>query len=63
MMTTTAPATDYDTIVRAFTDDMVAAARKTTALRDGHGNLRDFTDAERAFTKAINAEWRRRFDR
>lgn len=62
-MTQTAAPADYATIVRTWTDEMVAASRKTTALRDGQGNLRDFTDAERAFTVAINAEWRRRFDR
>jgi hypothetical protein len=55
--------TDYAAIVRNFTDEAVANARTTTAVRDGAGNLRSLTDAEAAFAKAINAEWRRRFDR
>jgi hypothetical protein len=57
------PSTDYAAIVRDWSDDTVAKARTTTAVRDGEGNLRPLTDAEAAFAEAINAEWRRRFDR
>jgi fructose-1-phosphate kinase PfkB-like protein len=63
MTTTTAPAIDYTTIVRTWTDEMVANSRTAQAPRDGKGNMIELTDAQRAFTKAINAEWRRRFDR
>jgi hypothetical protein len=37
--------TDYAAIVRNFTDEAVANARTTTAVRDGAGNLRSLTDA------------------
>jgi hypothetical protein len=62
--TTPSPTTvDYAALVSTWTDEMVINSRKVTPLRDGQGNLRDFTDAERAFTEVINAEFSRRVNR
>lgn len=63
MTQTSTPAVDYPAIVANFTDEMIANSRTMTAVRDSHGDLRELTEAEQAFCKAVNAEWRRRFDR
>jgi hypothetical protein len=65
MTQTSTPAAtfDYAALVATWTDEMVINSRKVTPLRDGQGNLRDFTDSERAFAAAINTEFSRRVNR